>query len=68
MRLPASLALRGWVIREGGYDSDPILVRGARREDHYVDYRRGFVYAENAGEAETYDKEHKYIYLTNQKF
>lgn len=58
--------MRGWVVRpetrvpEKDMCSDPILVRGAMKTDHPVDYRNGFVYAETADEAELYDLAHGY--------
>ena len=52
--------IRGWVVRSDTQFSDEILVRGAMKTDHPVDYNNGFVYAETQDEAELYDIAHKY--------
>jgi hypothetical protein len=67
MDITPKLSAKGWVVREAEIcpnstlpSSDPILVRGARREDNYFDYKHGFVYAISIAEAESYDKAHGY--------
>jgi hypothetical protein len=60
MTITPELSAKGWVIREAEPNSDPILVRGARQEDNYFDYKHGFIYAISIAEAEAYDKAHGY--------
>lgn len=68
MEITPELSAKGWVIRPATVEndltrvliSDPILVRGARREDNYFDYKHGFVYATSIAEAEEYDKAYGY--------
>lgn len=55
--LTPELRERGWVLREPSNSSECVcLVRGTVPTDHYVDRKRGFVYAYTSVEALEYDQ------------